>query len=86
MTDEERAVIEAAEKCPNVLHWPQGGGYYETPSEYATLIIAVRNLRESRKPKPRYVTRPTGFGEAVWDRERETFVPPHECAEWMNKG
>lgn len=86
MTDEEKAVIEAAERCPNVLCFeaPPDVNVFHPPPEYAELLRRVASLRNSRKPKPRFVTRSSGFGEAVWDREKQSFVPPSECAVMLN--
>lgn len=62
MTDEERAVIEAA------LKWMETIGRHYTKTRGScwewNLAEAVRALRESRKPKPRYNVQ----GSEVMDR------------------
>ncbi len=50
---EERAVIEAAEACPNIWYTdPEGEP--AMPKEYRAVLVAVRALRASRQPKPRH--------------------------------
>ena len=83
MTPEEKAAIDVALEAVEHGRNHELGWYI--PHPWGTDFLGVMHaLRESRKPKPRYTTRPTGFGYAVWDTHEERFVPPHECAIMFN--
>jgi len=99
MTNEERAVIEAAEAWHAGRQW-ENGRTARTPSEWQVvcdttdrLDAAVRALRESRQPRPRWsvtlevpgrvnVVMFDGKETGLWSRSREAAL---QLAEILNR-
>lgn len=49
MTDQEKAVIEAAKACPRILYWNANATSYTIPDEYARLLQSVQALEASER-------------------------------------
>jgi hypothetical protein len=60
MTDEERAVIEAAEAIFRHPLQPHADAFDLRASDHNRMVAAVRALRESRQPRPRWGVVSTG--------------------------